>query len=51
MIDKKALDKSGVTYEIKEFPKEFESSEHAAELIGIDMNHIAKTLVYQLPIG
>lgn len=54
MIDKKvkkALDKSGVDYEIREFPNDFKSSEDAAVLIGIKMDHIAKTLVYQLPIG
>lgn len=47
----KVLEKAGVSYEIKECDCNFESSEHAAEIIGVDAGHIAKCLVYMLPIG
>ncbi|MCP1102990.1 prolyl-tRNA editing enzyme YbaK/EbsC (Cys-tRNA(Pro) deacylase) [Aequitasia blattaphilus] len=47
----KALDNKNVQYEVKEYPCDFIDSVHAAELMGIDMGHIAKTLAFKLPIG
>lgn len=54
MIDQKvmeALEKSGVPYEINEFSENFKSTENAAELLGIEVSHIAKCLVYKVTGG
>lgn len=47
----KELEKAHIKYEWKEYPCDFESSEHAADVIGIDADHIAKCMVYRMPIG
>lgn len=47
----KLLEKQTFSYEIYDCERDFEGTEDARELLGIELSKIAKTLVFAAPIG
>lgn len=46
-----ALRKAQVAYEMREYDAPFETTLHSAEMLHTDVEHIAKTMVFQAPFG
>lgn len=47
----KTLDNSGIEYTLHKYESDFIDTQQSAQLIGVDLHHIVKTLVFRMPIG